>query len=136
MALAFSHLEFSSMDNSVFISYRRDASEYLARAIYQDLHTHDIDVFMDVESINAGQFNKIIENQIAARPYFLLLLTPGTLERCKQPIDWLRLEIEQAMATKRQIVLLNTPKFSFGDIDQYLEPALAKELKLFNSVDV
>jgi len=124
------------VDNSAFISYRRDASAYLARAIFQDLRAHDIDVFMDVESINAGQFNKIIVSQIAARPYFLLLLTPGTLERCKEPIDWLRNEIEQALTTKRQIVLLHTPKFDFEDINRFLESEVAAEIKLFNAVDV
>ena len=122
--------------NSVFISYRRDASAHLARAIFQDLRAHTVDVFMDVENIDAGQFGQIILGQIAARPYFLLLLTPGTLERCKEPKDWLRREIEQAMRLKRQIVLLHTPNFRFEDLEKYLEPIIGEELRLFNSIDV
>ncbi len=60
------------MNNSVFISYRRNISSFIARAVFQDLRAHSIDAFMDVESIDAGQFGAIILNQIAARPYFLI----------------------------------------------------------------
>jgi hypothetical protein len=62
------------MDNRAFISYRRDLSAFMARAVFQDLRTNGIDVFMDVESIDAGQFDRIILHQIAARPYSLLSL--------------------------------------------------------------
>src|SRR5579859_1212899 len=126
----------ATADNSVFISYRRDASAYLARAIFQDLRDHDIDTFMDVESIDQGQFDTIILNQIAARPYFLLLLTPGTMERCKEPKDWLRREIGEALRLGRKIVLINTPQFQFGDLGAYLERDVAAELGRFNAVDV
>ena len=90
--------------NAVFISYRRDVGGILAMALYQHLTEHGVDAFYDIESIRAGQFDTIILNQIAARPYFLLVLTPGTLERCDEPTDWLRREIEQALATQRVIV--------------------------------
>ena len=62
------------MDNRAFISYRRDLSAFVARAFFQDLRANGIDVFMDVESIDAGQFDTVILNQIAARPYFLVIL--------------------------------------------------------------
>ncbi len=122
--------------NSAFISYRRSVSAYLARAIFQDLRANGIDAFMDVESMYSGQFDKIIMGQIAARPYFLLLLTPGTLERCKEPNDWLRHEIERAMKLRRQIVLLHTPTFEFTDINDNFEPSIAEELRLYNAIDV
>src|SRR5258706_7557948 len=101
----------TNIGNSVFISYRRDTSAFIARAVFQDLRAHSIDVFMDVESIDSGQFDSVILNQIASRPYFLLILTPGTLERCNEPNDWLRREIEHAMSLQRMIVPLTTPKF-------------------------
>jgi hypothetical protein len=63
------------MNNSVFISYRRNVSAFVARAVFQDLRANNIDVFMHVEGIDSGQFDTIILNQIAARPYFLLILT-------------------------------------------------------------
>lgn len=36
----------------------------VARAVFQDLRAHQIDVFMDVESISSGQFDTIIKHQI------------------------------------------------------------------------
>src|SRR5579871_2792729 len=99
------------VSTSVFISYRRDASAFMARAVFQDLRSHGIDVFMDVESIDSGRFDQIILNQIAARPYFLLILTPGTLDRCVEPDDWVRREIEEAMRLNRVIIPLTTPNF-------------------------
>src|SRR5574341_300850 len=72
-------------NKTVFISYRRNVSAFIARAIFLDLRAHGYDVFMDVESIDSGTFDSIILNQIAARAHFLVILTPGTLNRCAQP---------------------------------------------------
>ncbi len=83
-------------NNSVFISYRREASAFVAQAVFQDLQANGIDAFYDIESINSGQFDTIILNQIAARPYFLPILTSGTLDRCVEPDDWVLREIEHA----------------------------------------
>ena len=84
----------SGPTNAVFISYRRDASWTLVEALYQRLVEAGIDAFYDIESIRAGEFEQIILNQIRARPYFMLVLTPGTLEQCVDKGDWLRREIE------------------------------------------
>ncbi len=89
---------------TVFISYRREKSKHLARAIYQDLRMHGWDAFLDVTTIDAGDFDRIILNQIAARAHFILLVSPGALERCASPGDWLRREIEEAVRLDRNIV--------------------------------
>ncbi len=82
---------------TVFISYRRNVASFIARAIFLELRANGYDVFMDVESIDSGAFDTIILRQIEARAHFVLILTPGTLERCAEPGDWLRREIEHAM---------------------------------------
>jgi hypothetical protein len=116
--------------NDSFISYRRDVADTLARALWQDLTQHGIDVFLDVESIRgAGQFESIVFGQIAARPYFILTLTPGTLERCSEPDDLLRREIEHAVAEQRLIVPAYTPKFDFADCDRFLPGDLGRTLR-------
>src|SRR5450755_4324455 len=92
--------------NTVFISYRRSVASEAARNVFLDLRYHGYDVFLDVDSINSGQFDTIILRQIEARAHFVLILTPGTLERCAEPGDWLRREIEYAMEKQRNIVLL------------------------------
>ncbi len=122
--------------NDVFISYRRSVSGLLALAVYQELHNWGISAFYDIESIDSGQFDTIILNQIAARPYFLLILTAGTLERCIEPRDWLRWEIEYALTLQRVIIPLFTTEFNPQDIDDYLPSSIGAELKRYNGVEI
>ncbi len=124
------------MDNSVFISYRQSAGGFIARAVYQNLEAHGYDVFWDVESIGADEFGPIILNQIAARPYFLVILTPGTLERCVEADDWLLHEIKHAVSLKRRIVLLHTPHFKLDELENYLPKRLASKLRGYNDLEV
>jgi tetratricopeptide (TPR) repeat protein len=121
-------------EKTVFVSYRRSVSAFIARAIFQDLHAHGYDVFMDVESINSGMFDTIILNQIAARAHFLLILTPGTLERCGEPGDWLRREIECAMDTQRNMVLVMVNEFRFDDRALSLLTGKLSDLPRFNAL--
>lgn len=108
----------------------------VARAVFQDLRAHQIDVFMDVESIGGGQFDTIIKHQILARPYFLLILTPKALERCEQPGDWLLREIDHALETARVIVPIVTPEFSRSDIPSFLPGRTAETLARLNTVNL
>ncbi len=111
---------------TVFISYRRKVAAFIARAIFQDLRDHEYDVFMDVESIDSGQFNQIILNQIEAKAHFILILTSGTVERCAEPGDWLRQEIEYAIDKQRNIVPLLINDYNFDDAKPYLTGKLAQ----------
>ncbi|MCC6617138.1 MAG: tetratricopeptide repeat protein [Anaerolineae bacterium] len=122
-------------NKTVFISYRRSVAAYVARAVFQDLHTHGWDAFMDVESIDSGEFDRIILNQIAARAHFVVILTPGTLDRCDEPNDWLRREIEYAFEKDRNIVPLMTTGFDFATNEAHLTGQLA-ELKRHNALNV
>jgi hypothetical protein len=124
-----------SADKTVFISYRRNVASFIARAVFQDLRANGYDVFMDVESIDSGTFDTIILNQIAARAHFLVILTPGTLERCNEPGDWLRREIETAMDLGRNIVPIFVNNFTLKDTDSYLTGKLS-ELPRFNSLNL
>src|SRR6266480_3300512 len=126
----------SRVTNDAFISYRREASAMVARAVFQDLRAHRVDVFMDVESIGSGRFDAILKHQIAARPYFLLILTPRALDRCVQPADWLSREIEHALDTQRVIVPIVTPEFSRDDISRYLSGHAGEALGLLNTVNL
>jgi tetratricopeptide (TPR) repeat protein len=114
---------------TVFISYRRSTGEFIARSVFQDLRTNDYDPFMDVESINSGTFDTIILHQIEARRNFVIILTPDTLERCVEPDDWLRREIEYAIDTKRIIVPLFCKGFNFKGQEKYLTGKLSQLLR-------
>jgi tetratricopeptide (TPR) repeat protein len=101
------------IEKTVFISYRRTNFPW-ALNIYQDLTHHGYDVFFDYQSIDSGDFEKIILDNIRARAHFIVVLTPSALERCKEPDDWLRREIETAIDEKRNIVPLLMEGFDFG----------------------
>jgi len=118
--------------NGIFISYRRSTSKHIARLIFEQLRSRGYDVFLDVSTIDSGAFDKIIMNQIAARPHFLLVLSQGSLERCINEGDWLRREIEEAFALKRNIVPIFDDDFSIEHEKQYLPELLRVELPLFN----
>ncbi len=124
------------LSNAVFISYRRQASEDLAYAIYQGLRLRQIDPFFDYQSIPAGRWLETILRQIAARPYFLLVLAPGTLERCANLDDILRREIQEAVTLDRMIVPLTTHQFDRADVGKYLPPLLARTINDFQGLDL
>jgi hypothetical protein len=90
---------------TVFISYRRDAiGKAFARSLKQELTHRGYDAFLDVDSIDAGKWQEQILTQVPARAHFLLLLTPGALDRCEDENDWVRREFELAVRSKRNIV--------------------------------
>lgn len=113
-------------EKTVFISYRRAVSSFIARAIFLELQMHSYDVFMDVESIDSGRFETIIFNQIAARAHFLIILTPGTTDKFVNPNDIVRREIEFAMDQQRNIVPILTNEFSFEAAKPHLTGKLAE----------
>src|SRR5205809_2011470 len=93
------------IEKTVFMSYRRTNAPW-ALAIFQYLTHHGYDVFIDYSGIASGDFESVILGNIKARAHFLVLLTPSALERCGEPGDWLRREIETALELKRNIVPL------------------------------
>jgi tetratricopeptide (TPR) repeat protein len=109
------------VEKTVFISYRRTNAPW-ALAIYQNLNNNGYDVFFDFNGIASGDFESVILGNIKARAHFVVLLTPSALERCNEPGDWLRREIEEALAIKRNIVSLMLEGFDFGT------PAIANQL--------
>jgi tetratricopeptide (TPR) repeat protein len=117
----------------VFISYRRAPASYIARAIFQDLRAHGYDAFLDVQSIDSGVFTTVIDRQIRTRRHFVLVLTPGTLDRCAQLEDMVRHEIRTALEADRNIIPFATDTFDWGDITRFLPPEMHR-LGLFNSV--
>src|SRR4029077_20834818 len=109
------------IEKTVFISYRRTNIPW-ALAISQNLTHYGYDVFFDFNGIASGDFEQVILGNIRARAHFVVLLTPSALERCQEPGDWLRREIETALETKRNIVPLMLEGFDFGT------PAIANQL--------
>src|SRR6516162_4963087 len=118
---AIGHAAMARIEKTVFISYRR-TDESWALAIFGDLTQHGYDVFIDYDGIASGSFETAILENIKARAHFLALLTPTALERCRDPKDWMRREIEAALDSQRNIVPLMLEGFGFGT------PAIASQL--------
>src|SRR5687768_8507339 len=126
----------ASIEKTVFISYRRK-DRYEALAVYQYLTSQLYEVFLDYTSIPSGDFEQIIVSNIKARAHFVLILTPTALDRCSEPGDWLRREIETAIEEKRNIIPLFFDDFNFS------APGVAEKLtgklgaiKRYNGLDI
>ncbi len=109
------------IEKTVFISYRRTNFPW-ALAIFQDLTQHGYDVFFDFTGLASGAFEPVILENVRTRAHFLVVLTPSALERCGNPTDWLRREIEAALDGQRNIVPLMLEGFDFGT------PTIASQL--------
>ena len=100
------------IEKTVFICYRRTTVPW-ALAISQYLSSHGFDVFFDYASLDSGDFETVVLENIRARAHFLVLLTPSSLFRCGEPGDWFRREIEVAIDSQRNIVPLMLEGFAF-----------------------
>lgn len=109
------------IEKTVFLSYRRTNGPW-ALAIFQDLTYHGFDVFFDFNGIGSGDFEGVIVENIRDRAHFVVLLTPSALERCSEPGDLFRAEIEMAISDKRNIVSVMLEGFDFDS------PGIASQL--------
>ena len=86
----------------IFISYRRDSGAAAARLLREALCSRRFPVFMDVEDLRAGQYRDILSSQVEACSDFILVLTPGSLEKCLQEGDWVAREVAEALRLKKE----------------------------------
>ncbi len=107
----------------IFFSYRREGGSDAARGLQQALKD-DYSIFLDVDRMPSGHFDSALLRSIESSPNFVVFLSPGSLDRCRDPDDWLRKEITHAIATKRNIVPVTLPGFSFPD-QKSLTPEIA-----------
>ena len=101
------------MPYDIFISYRRVGGEYTAKILHDKLTQRGYQVFFDVESLRSGEFNRRLFSVIDECTDFLLVLSPGSLDRCGDPQDWVRQELAYAIAQKKNIIPVMLRNFSF-----------------------
>lgn len=102
---------------AVFISYRREDGSQTARLLRAELKQRGFRTFLDVDDLRPGHFDEALLRQIDSAPNFLLILSPHSLDRCRNDRDWLRREIAHAIETNRNIVPVIMPGFEFPDSD-------------------
>ncbi len=124
-------LDFSK-GNQVFISYRRERGSELARVVHSELERRGVPCFLDVDDLGAEHFDQRLLKEIESTTNFIVILSPGALDRCHQPGDWLRKEIGHAILMKRNIVPLMVEGFEFPDPKEL--PEELRELVRHNGV--
>ncbi len=101
------------MRYDVFVSYRRSGGEHTAKLIRDSLTERGYNVFFDVESLRSGQFNTKLYSVIEECKDFVIVLSPGALDRCADEADWVRREIEHALKTNKNIIPILLRDFTF-----------------------
>lgn len=95
-----------------FISYRREAWVD-ARAINSGLKQMSVDTFIDVDNLRQSHFDEQIFRHIDENPNFILIVSPGALDRCNQEDDWVRKEVAYAISKNKNIVPVCIGKAEF-----------------------
>lgn len=97
----------------VFISYRRERGSTLARIVQAELERRGFTCFLDVDDLGAEHFDDRLLREIERAPNIVVVLVPGSLDRCHQPDDWLRREVVHALKTERNIIPFLAEGFQF-----------------------
>lgn len=100
----------------VFISYRRGSGIETARYLHDRLTDWGVDIFMDIEDMPPGPFPASLERAIILRDYFMIILTPDTLES-----EWVKREIETARRHEKPMILIGARGF---DPEKHIPPTL------------
>jgi len=96
----------------IFISYRRDGGSPYAQLVHDRLAAMGFRVQLDVnEGFGSGVFDEKIYRLIEEAQDLVLILAPGTLDRCVHEDDWVRKEILHAIEHKKNIVPFLCPGF-------------------------
>jgi hypothetical protein len=61
-------------------------------------------VFMDVEELKSGPFNTALFDEIDSATDVVVVLSPGSLDRCHEENDWFRLEIAYAIQKGKNVI--------------------------------
>ena len=92
------------MKYDVFISYRRETGLATARLLQQGLERLGCSCFLDYDSIRDGDWRERIAVAIDNSSNVVLVLSNGSLERCVQEDDMVRVEMEHAYKAGKPII--------------------------------
>jgi hypothetical protein len=93
----------------IYLSYRRESGATEARLLQSSLQARGKQSFLDATETTAVPLLDLVTNI----PNFLVTLSPGALDQCGDPQDWLRAEIGQALRTGSNIIPVLLPGFAF-----------------------
>ena len=125
----------SGKNFDVFISYRRSDGDAIARILNAEFALRDFRCFLDFDSLGGGKFDEKIEAAILDAPVFAMVLTPDYFSRCNDKGDWVRREIELALANNKIIIPINYDK-NLNGIPDYLEEDFRERIGCHNFATV
>jgi formylglycine-generating enzyme required for sulfatase activity len=128
------------MSYDIFLSYRREDADghsnvATARTFKLEFERHEYNVFFDYSECTDEHFSDKILPAIRTCRYFVLVLTKGCLERCKEKGDWLRREIEEALTFHRKIIPIS-PDDNHFDVWPAGLPESIKELSARDGLQI
>ncbi|KAG5448856.1 NAD(+) hydrolase sarm1 [Clonorchis sinensis] len=116
--------EISNRELDVFISYRRSTGDRLASLVRAHLLARNYTVFLDVLSMPAGKFTESIRAAIYNSNNYILVLTNGCLDRCRNDNkcqDWVHREIVWAMEYNCNIIPVFDGNFEWPNPEELPE---------------
>ena len=120
----------------VFISYRRSGGIELARIIWTELKNMEYYSFFDLDSIREGEFPVVIQRNILHSDNFVILLTPGALDRCINEKDWVRQELKIALEYGKNIIPIVCHDFQFPqELPDDIEKIRTIQAVLYNGLN-
>lgn len=109
------------VDYEIFISYRRNGGDLLAKLLYETLRSKKYSVFFDHESLSSGVFGEKILSTIRGSKDVVVVLSKDCLNRCKDKDDWMFLEVREAIETNKNITLIFSEDFNMPSSQELLE---------------
>ena len=121
----------SGKNFDVFISYRRSDGDAIARILNAEFALRDFRCFLDFDSLGGGKFDEKIEAAILDAPVFVMVLTPDYFSRCNDKGDWVRREIELALANNKIIIPINVDG-ALNNIPDYSDEEFRYRIGAYN----
>lgn len=125
----------SGKNFDIFISYRRSDGTDKARILDIAFKNEGFRCFLDYNSIEGGLFEQRIEAAIKDAPIFVLVMTPDYFTRCNQEGDWVRREIELALANEKTIIPINIDGILNG-VPDYLDEDFRNRIGCYNFTNI
>lgn len=107
---------------NVFISYRRNGGDVMAKYLHYLLTEHGYNVFYDFESLHSGQFGEYILRNIEECDDFIVVLSRGIFSKGYAEEDWVQREIGHAIKHKKNVIPVQLKGFEFPvgcELDDY-----------------
>ena len=119
----------------IFISYRRANGSQLASLLKVHLELQKLSVFLDVSGLEAGKFDASLLQHIQQSRNFLLVCTPGALDRCRgdeEMKDWIHKEVACALDHGCNIIPVIDSSFTMPEPDDL--PVTMRNITKYNGV--